>query len=65
MRPAQLNMPTNDKPVKINLPFAEAIRFFARQPDAKRKDSEAEASGSTREDAPASEPSEKRNARRR
>ena len=35
-------MTTNDKPVKINASFHEAMRFFARLPDVKRTSPESE-----------------------
>ena len=46
-----------------HLSFEDAIEALAKQP--KRVDSQAEASGSTTEDAPASETSTKRTAQRR
>ena len=33
-------MTTNDKPVKINASFEQAMRFFATQPDVKSRISE-------------------------
>ena len=48
-------MPTNDKPVKLEMSFEDAIRFFAnaqprrRNPRPTHEDSQAEESGSTTE----------------
>ncbi len=57
-------MTTNDKPVKINASFEQAMRFFATQPDFRRKDSQTEESCSTTVDDHESEPSTERNAQR-
>ncbi len=58
-------MPSEGLPIKIDASFEDAVRFFARQGDVRREDSRAEESGSTREDDPASDPSEERTSPRR
>ena len=51
-----------DTTIRLNMPFDEAIAKLAQ---AKREDSQAEASGSTKEADRESAPSKKRTARRR
>ena len=63
-------MPTSDKPVKIDMSFEDAIRFFANaqprrgNPEPTHEDSQAEESGSTTEASPEPETSGPKTAER-
>ena len=57
-------MPTNDRPVKLDMSFEEAIQFFAK-PRSKRKGSPPAESGNTTEASPESDPSDRRTSQNR